>query len=388
MKKILVFPKDPNPYQELLYSQLRKKGFQVDYLKLPTSSHTIGMFFLGLYILLYRFKGYSIFHLHWLYDFSFQSNSPLFSNTITRLFFTWYACVTFVWIKMCGYKLVWTVHNIVPHQPLFVNNLWVTKLLALLADKKIVHSQATIDEMKQLNISTRNTTIIPIGMYNSYPNTISREDARKKLNIPIHAFVFLFFGKIEPYKGVTQLLEAFKKYNVIARRNDEAIPLLSNKSLYNADPDVQGIAALTACARNDVMIIAGNTSDVTLKQAIESYKDHPNITLCLQFIPADEVQVFMNAADVVVCPYTKVTTSSLVSLALAFNKPVIYPRIGNLKDIPEGVGIAYDPEEPLNKVLEKARHRPLDDYQQTIQEYIKAFSWDVIAEKTKQVLEG
>ncbi|MFA6570507.1 MAG: hypothetical protein WCT77_04645, partial [Bacteroidota bacterium] len=64
--KVLVYPKDPNPYQELLYSQLRSRC-EIKYLENPTDSPIIGLIMLYLQSLYYRIKGYTIFHLHWYY---------------------------------------------------------------------------------------------------------------------------------------------------------------------------------------------------------------------------------------------------------------------------------------------------------------------------------
>ena len=85
--KILVYPKDPNPYQELLYSELRSK-IEVKYLENPTQSHTVGLFLLFLQVLGYRIKGFTIFHLHWVYPFRSPLKNLLFNNLLTRALFT------------------------------------------------------------------------------------------------------------------------------------------------------------------------------------------------------------------------------------------------------------------------------------------------------------
>ena len=67
----------------------------------------------------------------------------------------------------------------------------------------------------------------------------------------------------------------------------------------------------------------------------------------LEFIPAEELQVYLNAADVVVLPYKDILTSGAAVLAMSFGKPVIAPKLGCVAElIEEGVGgFLYDPED-------------------------------------------
>jgi hypothetical protein len=137
--RVLVFPKDKNPYQELLYSEVRKKGVEVKYLKLITKSHTLGMLFLPLQLFYYRLCGYSVFHLHWLYDFSTPTSTPVL-KVFTRLFYTVYLVKQIILLKVLGYKLVWTVHNLLPHENQFINDEFITKFVANMSYVCIAHT--------------------------------------------------------------------------------------------------------------------------------------------------------------------------------------------------------------------------------------------------------
>ena len=353
--KILVYPRDMNPYQELLYSKLRSK-IEVKYLENPTQSHTVGLFLLFLQVLCYRIKGFTIFHLHWVYPFSSPLKNLLFNNLLTRAFFTFYFIFFIFFIKILRYRLVWTVHNIIPHEKQFINDIWITKFLSKLSDSKIVHSKITLKEMKKMFIDTHSSYIIPLGSYaGEYPNNLNKKDARKKLDIKKNNFVFCFFGRVEIYKGIIDLLNDFL--------------CLKNK--------------------NSVLIIAGKCQDSDLKKRILDYKGYNNIILHLDFIPDDMVQIFLNATDILVYPFRTITTSGSVILALSFGKPIICPRIGNLEELPKDVGFFYGPEnkQGLLNCLKKATANKgkLEEMEKNALKYVKSLSWDKIANKTYDV---
>jgi beta-1,4-mannosyltransferase len=58
-------------------------------------------------------------------------------------------------------------------------------------------------------------------------------------------------------------------------------------------------------------------------------------------IPEDEMQLFLNAADLVVLPYRDVLNSGAALLALSFNTPVLTPDAGALPELREQVGPAW-----------------------------------------------
>ena len=78
---MLVFPKDANPYRELLYRPMREKypDISIDYLTGPSANYqTINVVLLPLVLLLKRLQGYRIFHLHWTYLFRIRGSIDLF----------------------------------------------------------------------------------------------------------------------------------------------------------------------------------------------------------------------------------------------------------------------------------------------------------------------
>jgi glycosyltransferase involved in cell wall biosynthesis len=146
-----------------------------------------------------------------------------------------------------------------------------------------------------------------------YPNRITRLEARRRLGLDAEDTVFLFFGLCKPYKGLEELIRTF-----------EQLP------------------------GNPVLLIAGKFQSTEYEAQIRALAGHsPRIHLFSGFVPTEEVEVYLNASDITVVPYTKILTSGTVVLAMSFGRPVIAPAFGSIKDtVREGCGILYDSSHP------------------------------------------
>ncbi len=90
------------------------------------------------------------------------------------------------------------------------------------------------------------------------------------------------------------------------------------------------------------LLIAGRTASPGLDQRLQAAAGaDPRVRLDLRLIPEHEIQVFLNAADLVVLPYREILNSAAALLALSFNKPVLLPEIGALPELQERVGPAW-----------------------------------------------
>lgn len=344
--KVLVFPNATNPYQTLLYDEIKKiNNTQVTYLpKTDKDSTYIELILLPFHLIYYRLIGYKIFHLHWLYPFDFKNK---YLSTFLCLVYLYY-------IKMLGYKLVYTIHDLFPHDTIFANNLFVMKRMFKISNVKIALTQYTIDELKNLALDIKNINVIPHGNYiQIYKNTFNKNYARRKLGLSEKEFIFLFLGRIELYKGVVKLINTF----------------------------------LDLKLKNTKLVIAGNCKDQNLKRKLVKYKSN-NIILKLSHIPDNDIQIYFNAANIAVFPFLKISNSGSILLAASFGKAVIAPRIGSLKNLPDSIGYFYDNEKiTLKKAMEKAMSNKsqLALKNKEALKYAKSLSWVEIATKTLEL---
>lgn len=260
-------------------------------------------------------------------------------------------------LKLFGTKIVWTVHNVIGHEDKSELQLLFTKLLAKLNNRLISHCPSANIEIMKLYGKDLPITVIPHGNYiKQYKNEITYLQARDKLGLDEKDIVFLHFGYIRPYKGILELINAFKKLDHPRAR----------------------------------LLIVGRSSDTKITTDIyNSCNDDGRIKNILKFIPDDDIQIYMNAADVVVLPYKDILTSGTVILSMSFGKPIIAPAIGCIADtIDEKGSFLYNTEdglfEAMKNILNIDRKTLLDMGKYNLK-LAEQFGWDEIGKRTYNV---
>lgn len=224
-------------------------------------------------------------------------------------------------LKAAGVKIVWTAHELGRRGR---RNRKLEKagtiFTAKIADAVIAHCEkARAEVLRQPLLANKKVFVVPHGHYvGYYSNEISREQARIALGLPQEAFVFLFFGWIDRYKGVAELIEAFERMH-----SEEAY-----------------------------LVIAGTSPESKFADLIHQRVAHkPRIKLVHKFIPENEIQIYLNSCDAVVLPYRDVLTSGAVILAMSFGRPCVAVRRGCIGDVlNESGAFLYDPPSPLSLV--------------------------------------
>lgn len=346
--KILVYPTYSNPYQQLIYGEIRKKNIEISFIDegIVKNHYLLNLLIFPFRLIYYRILGYSIFHLHWV-----KFNLPLDGLFFLYVSFV-YTLFNVLLIKILGYKLVWTVHNLLPHEQATSNDLYVSRFISKVADAKIIHSSKLIAKMNEKGFNIANIFCIPHGNYiDVYPNNISKSIARKNIGIN-NEFVFLFFGMVRRYKGILQLVESFIR--------------------------------LETKYKNIKLVIAGSVNDHSLLKDIKRYKSS-NIIYNLKSIKDEEIQIYMNSCDVVVLPFTETSTSGSAILAYSFKKSIIAPKMGNIADFPQNTGYFYNPEilHGLEKKMEESINSSFRNHKNiSAFKYIQTFTWKKSADLT------
>ena len=343
---VFVVPLDSNPYQESLYDPMRTAHPETVEVRYWSRRPWIGVaqfFPLAAWMAL---RGSRIAHVHWL-AWDIRLRMPGRARLSRSL------CLLGIrWLELLGFRLVWTVHNVLPHEPQTDDDLAVVRSLARACSAVIVHSATVITALEAKGISTAQTVVIPQGSYiGHYDAPPQRTEARMSLGLPTTGRIVLFFGLIRPYKGVTDLIETWS-----SSRFDGSL------------------------------LIAGMCPDVDLEAEIESLSaGDPSVVLRLGFAPDDAVPTYFAACDCVCLPFRALTTSSSALVALSFARPLIAPRLGALQDLPDDVGYFYAPDSPHG--LRDALTQFFGDdalawRSDTALEYAKTCSWPAIAEQT------
>ena len=93
--KLLVFPRDPNPYQGLLYGEMQRLGVHVSYIGGLTPSRTLNLLLLPLELAARRMSGARVIHLHWVFAFGFPGGRRF--NVMRRMAYVWFL----LWLRSC-----------------------------------------------------------------------------------------------------------------------------------------------------------------------------------------------------------------------------------------------------------------------------------------------
>ena len=333
-----------NPYWEQLHAHLEMHG--VEFVQ------TDDKLYLQWRWLLRNRRLVDVIHFHFIqHNYAInekQASIKLLMKFIGKL----------VWAKLLGYRLVWTLHNLYPHEPLLPEYVERAAYLFMsqISDAIVVHCENAREALAREFYRRRSVyTIFHPNYIGAYDNTISREEARTKLGLKKQHRVVLFLGGIRMYKGIDELIQAFTMLH-----GEELRLVIAGKPKHNmSEEDVQ-------------KMVQGDS----------------RILLALQFIPDDDLQIYFNAADVVVLPYANVLSSGSALLAMSFGRPVIAPSIGCLTEIViDSAGILYGPEETngLYSALEKAMSQDLKAMGENARSWATQFTWDGMAKKTLDV---
>lgn len=330
-----------NPYGPSLAESLEKLGYQFEF----SLRFDVRWLFR-------RRKEIQIIHWNWP---SYQYKLTRENLKLLQVSLLWFRFVfRLVFARLLGYRIVWTMHNLYPHNRRFrLLDHCAHLVLCVLCHSVIVHCEHARRMAASCFGRTRNVHLIPHGNFvDVYPDDVTPDEARRTLEIPPSDFVYLFFGSIQSYKGLDNLIKSFQSM-----------------------PD----------SNLKLMLVGAAVSSYAEKVSAEAERDGRIIVRVSQRTPSDELQYYFNAADVVVLPFTAMLTSGSVILAMSWRKPVIVPSLGCLPELlTDRMGIMYDPAEygALRKAMADIRSMDCRKLGETGYRRMRTLNWDVIARLT------
>lgn len=262
--------------------------------------------------------------------------------------------------KLQGKTFVYTVHNIKPNfaqsKSFILLNRIAQRLVLSLANRIHAHSHYVRETLANDYGKKEGVIVVPHGSYvGYYPNQMSRPQAREQLGLSDGAFVYLFLGLLRPYKGLEDLIDAFEELG----------------------------------SSSDQLLLVGRAlSDSYKDDLVNLCQNRPGVRLIPEFVPDEDIQLYMNACDICVLPYKDMTTSGAAALALSFGRPIIAPAITSFPElvIPQA-GLLYDPSRPeaLSLALQQAKQRSWSEAQ--VFDYVHQFDWDELGPRLASLYE-
>jgi len=247
-------------------------------------------------------------------------------------------------------RLVAITDNIIPHEKHFFDQSFTQYFLKPFHGF-VTMSKAVLEDLKKFKIQVP-SNYTPHPMYESFGEAISKEEAKKKLDLDADKSYLLFFGFIRKYKGLDLLLEAFA---------DERI-----------------------AQKNIQLIIAGEYYDSPqiYEELIEKYKLNNRLVLRNDFIPDSEVVHYFCAADMVVQTYKEATQSGVTQIAYFYNKPMLVTNVGGLAELVPHLEVGYvlekNKDEIINAILDFYDHQREAIFEVNVKKYKENFSWNTM----------
>lgn len=281
--QVLVFPAYlNNAFLNLLELAPRADGFRV------TGAHT----FDDLVREARTLGEGDVLHLHWTTPIVQQAQSEADARRrlarIERLLGD---------VRGRGTRLVWTLHNRLPHELTFHDlEVRLYRLIAAHADAVHIMAPHTPEAVSDVvTLDPRTIRQIPHPSYEGvYDTSVTRGDARASFDIAGDDTAVLFLGQIRPYKGVDALATA--------------------------------AAAADARRENDVVLmLAGAVKEMPRAEFAASLPRDLRTATHLGFVDDADIARWFRAADVACFPYRSILNSGSVHLAATFHVPVILP---------------------------------------------------------------
>ncbi|MGX9349225.1 glycosyltransferase [Microbacterium sp. KNMS] len=242
------------------------------------------------------FGKYDVFHVHWP-EFLIRSRKP-WARRIQRVLYR----VFILRLRLTRVPVVRTQHNLEPHEP---------------GDAEERRLLRALDNVTSVRVHINRAGRIRADDVNKI---VLHGDYREQLaGFPVADVVpgrFLFFGRIEPYKSVPKLIDAFS--------------------------DV-------ATAGDELRIVGRPTDSIRtqIQRALERWRrTDASVTARLEHVSDAEMVTEVTSSEAVILPYSEMHNSGVLLVALSLGRPVIAPVSDVNTAIAEEVGpgwvITYD----------------------------------------------
>jgi len=210
---------------------------------------------------------------------------------------------------------VWTLHDPKPHLG-YGGSEFTKRMLARYSRRIFVHYSFNRAMAIELGYDPAKLVVIPHGNYNFF-------ERYKRSDIVTRRMV-LFWGHIQPYKGVHTLIDAA-----------EWLP------------------------SNVEIVIAGSGAGIYRPRV----NNDARFSIIDKFLSEQEIAELFQAAAVIVLPYLEATQSGIVPVAYTFSKPLVATITGGVPEqVKDGItGYLVRPADPRS--LAEATLKILDDPQ-------------------------
>lgn len=222
----------------------------------------------------------------------------------------------------CG-RVIWTVHNVVPHDGYapFVG-LRFLKLLARSSSRILVHFDETRQVVEERFSARGKVSVVHAATFgHAHGPPIDRASARARMSdrLADGAMLFVQVGSLRSYK----------------------------------QPDMTVLAFRDAAPSSALLLVSGLCIDEALTEnLIRAAANDPRIILRFDRLSNEDLVAALCAADWSICPYTQIDNPGAVNLSVSYDCPVIAPALGPVVEMTRGHPVMlYPPEGDVRQQL-------------------------------------
>lgn len=262
------------------------------------------------------------------------------------------------------------------------------------ANTYITHAYKTVEELKQTfpakefivnetgeRSTDKRSTVIKLyhPIYDLFkPDANFNIEAVKK-ELHLKKNVFLFFGFIRKYKGLHNVIRAFKL--VAEKRNDVSL-LIAGESFWNTLEEKKLSTKikkkLFSFLKSVLLSSSSNEQNYSPLELVDELKLQDSVSVVNRFIPNEEVHKYFQVSDCIVLFYETATPSGIESISYNFELPAIATRVGHFPEtIKDGFnGYLAEPEniQSMADVMIKFLEHPLP--RENVSASTKQMSWE------------
>jgi len=331
-----------NPYQQLLYGESHSRyGMIMGSIERATIRQ--------------RLTKCSLFHIHWEESLFSKCSTVADAVKVRRAYID-----KLRRYEKLGGKIVWTLHNIKPHEARFVQTFFALRRdLAELSHRILVHNQAAISVL-HAQTGWEDLSKVAVLPHPAYLDVYEPIDRTRALlgQAPVYPRTLLHFGMVRAYKGIPSLVRS-----------------LSPKFM------AQHQLGLHICGQP-------HRADSFLNDLLEQTRGRPEIRYSLASVPDEEVADLLRSYAGLVIPYHNVLTSGVAVLSLSLGIPTVTADTPAMRELyPESSHhLLFNPRSPndLRRAVLALVDLPAEMRQQISRDYFeRAFATrsEVISQK-------
>jgi len=221
--------------------------------------------------------------------------------------------------KLNNIPIIYTMHNVLPHNSKTDFDKKAFKLIISYSNIIAHHGNKSIQILKDSYsefYSDKIHIITPHGPYKK--GNLKIQTCRDNYKIPKDRYVFLNFGSVRANKGSEFLKKSFLNWN-----NNSTF--LFNVGAYISPLSKNNFEKAKNLLKKIFLTIYYNKFFISKKQKI-LYKEVTN----------KELAEIINSIDIFFLGHLDGLNSGVISLAISYGKPIIFPNIGNFKEQVKG----------------------------------------------------